>query len=70
MEEIQRWELDDFYEIMAKSADGEFVLYTDHLTTLAEHAKYKAFWDWSRLADKQSFELYDWPKNRKEAEDE
>ncbi len=22
--------------------------------------KYKAFWEWSRLADKQAFELYDY----------
>lgn len=31
-----------------------------------ENAKYKAFWDDSRLADRQQWERYDWPKHQKE----
>jgi hypothetical protein len=31
-----------------------------------EFAKYKAFWEYSRLADKRSFELYEWPRLQQE----
>jgi hypothetical protein len=27
---------------------------------LDDYEKYKAFWEYSRLADKQSFEMYEW----------
>lgn len=32
----------------------------------AANAEYKAFWDDSRLADRQQWERYDWPKHQKE----
>jgi len=41
--------------------ENDLALKTERIAALkAEAAKHKAFWDQSRLADKQSFEAYDW----------
>ena len=38
-------------------------------TLRVEGAKYKAFWDNSRMVDKMKFEEYDWPRILKEGEE-
>jgi len=44
-----------------KQAEEQIIGMTERIAALkAEAAKHKAFWDQSRLADKQSFEAYDW----------
>jgi hypothetical protein len=32
---------------------------------ITELEKYQAFWEWSRLADKQAFEMYEWKGGEK-----
>jgi hypothetical protein len=54
--------MDDDRPVYNQAMDVIEKLKADHLAALEEYAKYKAFWEWSRLADKQSFERYDWEK--------
>ena len=59
MDLTQTETLDGWWETSVGAEFGAKIK-AELLSRLNDYEKYKAFWEYSRLADKQSFEMYEW----------